>query len=99
MYERKVLLGFMRVHILYHAHEEGTYGAEMIEELESHGYSISPGTIYPIFHEMEEKGLLKSEKKEIDGKVIKFYRSTPEGAETLDHLREFISELHEEVMP
>jgi len=71
----------------------------MIEELESHGYSISPGTIYPIFHEMEEKGLLKSEKKETDGRVIKFYRSTPEGKETLDRLREFISELHQEVMP
>ncbi len=99
MYERKVLLGFMRVHILYHADEEGTYGAEMIDELESHGYSISPGTIYPIFHEMEEKGLLRSEKKETDGRVIKFYRSTPEGKETLDRLREFISELHQEVMP
>lgn len=98
MYERKVLLGFMRVHILYHAHEEGTYGAEMIEELESHGYSISPGTIYPIFHEMEEKGLLKSEEKEVDGKVIKFYTSTDEGEKTLDHLRDFIQELHQEVM-
>jgi len=79
--------------------KEGIYGAEMIEELESHGYSISPGTMYPILHEMEKKGLLISEQKKIEGRMVKFYRSTSEGEEVLENLREFISELHQEVMP
>ena len=37
MYEKKILLGFIRVHILHHANiDGGVYGVEMINELKNH---------------------------------------------------------------
>jgi DNA-binding PadR family transcriptional regulator len=29
----------------------------MIEELARHGYKISPGTLYPMLHALERKGI------------------------------------------
>ena len=97
MYERKILLGFMRVHILHHADEEGIYGAWMMQELEHHGYTVSPGTLYPILHEMERDGVLQATKKTIDGRQVKLYRITAQGRQILKRLRNFVAELSREV--
>lgn len=99
MYERKVILGFIRAHILHHAVKDGgIYGVEMMKELRSHGYEISPGTLYPILHEMEKDGALISENKNVNGKIRKIYRSTDKGKAGLERMKEFIRELSEEVM-
>jgi DNA-binding PadR family transcriptional regulator len=99
MYERRILLGFMRVHILHHATEvEGIYGVGIMEELERHGYGISPGTLYPILHEMEKGGLLRSRELIVGGKVRKVYRATRKGITTLHGLKRFVTELSEEVL-
>lgn len=99
MYERKILLGFIRVHILHHAKvDNGIYGLEMIEELASHGYSISPGTLYPILHDMQKNDLLESKQENVDGKIRKIYTVTDKGKETLESLKRFIQELSEEVI-
>lgn len=99
MYERKVLLGFIRVHILHHAvDDKGIYGLEMIEELKSHGYNISPGTLYPILHDMKDNGLLLLKEKNVDGKIRKIYYPTKKGEETLVKLKKFIKELSGEVI-
>lgn len=99
MYERKILLGFIRVHILHHAMEdEGIYGVWMIEELERHGYDISPGTLYPILHEMEENGMLRRKNVNANGKIRKMYRATTKGIKTLENLKNFVSELSREVI-
>jgi DNA-binding PadR family transcriptional regulator len=98
MYERKILLGFVRVHILYHAAEEGIYGAAMMEELKRHGYTISPGTMYPILHEMERDGVLQASREVIHGKPIKRYTTTVEGTRLLNRLRRFVVELSREVI-
>jgi DNA-binding PadR family transcriptional regulator len=99
MCERKVLLGFIRVHILHHAAGEGAgiYGVWMMRELERHGYSISPGTLYPILHEMKKSGLLSDTLKVVDGKRRRLYRATGKGRAALKRLRAFVSELAEEV--
>ncbi len=99
MYERKILLGFIRVHILHHAKvDNGIYGLEMIEELASHGYSISPGTLYPILHDMQKNDLLESKQENVDGKIRNIYTVTDKGKETLESLKRFIQELSEEVI-
>lgn len=99
MYERKILLGFIRVHILHHASEnEGIYGVWMMEELERHGYKISPGTLYPILHEMEKNGVLSVERVNVNGKIRKVYKVTKKGRKTLDGLKKFVAELSEEVI-
>ena len=80
---RDFFLGFIKIHILYHAAEEPIYGLHMIEELSSHGYDISPGTLYPILHKMEDQGYLQSEKQVVKGKVRRYYTTTKAGEEAL----------------
>ena len=58
---RKLFLAFIQVHILHHDKKEPIYGAWMIDELKRHGYEISAGTLYPIFHNLEKDGLLLTE--------------------------------------
>lgn len=94
---RELFLGFIRVHILYHASLSPVYGLELIEELESHGYPISPGTMYPILNKMEQAGLLESEKVNVEGKVRKYYTITETGFDVLQEAKEKIKELAREV--
>lgn len=81
--ERSFFLGFVKIHILHHASREPLYGLWFIEELKRHGYDISPGTLYPIFHALEKDGLVRSEKKNVNGKIRKYYRATSKGKSTL----------------
>ncbi len=90
---RKLFLGFIQIHILHHAKEKPIFGSFMIEELRSHGYDISPGTLYPIFHNLEKSGQLLSERKKYQGKIRKYYTITKKGEETLIEARKKIKEL------
>ncbi len=90
---RKLFLGFIQIHILHHAQEEPIFGSFMIEELKSHGYDISPGTLYPIFHNLEKSGHLTVESKNHEGKIRKYYSITPKGEQTLLEARKKIGEL------
>lgn len=94
---RKIFLAFIQVHILHHAAKEPIYGSWMINELEHHGYEISAGTLYPIFHSMEKNGLLECEKKLVEGKIRKYYSTTEKGITTLRNAKEKISELSHEI--
>lgn len=95
---RKVFLAFMRIHILHHAKKEAFFGLWMIEELKSHGYEVSAGTIYPILHSMEDDGILISEEKTVDGKVRKYYSLSDKGEEVLAEVSKKTKELAEEII-
>jgi PadR family transcriptional regulator, regulatory protein PadR len=95
---RDIFLAFVRVHLLHHAAEARIYGLEMIQELARHGYDLSPGTLYPILHGLEEAGYLTSEQETVSGKVRKYYRITGEGRQMLAEVRLKIRELVGEVM-
>ena len=95
---RELFLGFIRIHILYHAGRERIYGADMIEELARHGYSVSPGTMYPILHAMEKEGYLKCAKANVAGRIRKYYEITDEGMRMLAEAKGKIKELVEEVL-
>ena len=86
-------LGFIRIHILYHANQSEVYGAELMKELSRHGYSIGPGTLYPILHALEENGYLISEKKVELGRVRRYYRITASGVSALAQATEYAKEL------
>jgi DNA-binding PadR family transcriptional regulator len=92
--------GFVRLHVLYHADKEPICGVEMIEELKRHGYRLSPGTLYPILHHLEETGCLVSREEVVAGKRRKNYRITRMGrklmAQAQDRLRELFSEVIED---
>ncbi|MEZ4503163.1 MAG: PadR family transcriptional regulator [Dehalococcoidia bacterium] len=96
---REFFLGFVRIHILHHAAEEGVYGLGMIGELGRHGYSLSPGTIYPLLHSMEHAGYLTCEPRHVDGRPRKYYTITPRGREVLAEAQQKIGELTGEVSP
>jgi len=95
---RKFFLGFIRIHILYHASQKEIYGVQMIDELKKHGYKVSPGTMYPILHSLEKEGFLKSRKENVRGKIRKYYQITSKGQKILQESRQKIKELLDEVM-
>jgi len=95
---RDFFLGFIKIHILYHAGQEPVYGLELIEELERHGYEISPGTLYPTLHGLEQRGYLISEKRVVGGRWRRYYSLTGEGQQVLDQARARIRELVKEVL-
>lgn len=94
---RKFFLGFIQIHILHHAKKEPFYGSWMIDELKSHGYEMSPGTLYPLLHSMESSGLLSMEERNVSGKIRKYYMITYDGNEVLDEARKKAYELFKEM--
>ncbi|MEW6540830.1 MAG: PadR family transcriptional regulator [Bacillota bacterium] len=95
---REFFLGFIKIHILYHAEQEPVYGAYLIQELAGHGYEISPGTLYPTLHQMERRGYLKKEERVVMGKTRKYYSITQTGKAALEEARGRIRELVGEVL-
>ena len=95
---RDILRGFIKVHILFHATQEPVYGLGLIEELARHGYHLSPGTLYPLLHAMQQDGYLVSQEEVVGGKVRRYYRSTELGQETLRDAQSKIKELVSEVL-
>jgi len=97
---RELYAGLVRLHVLYHACKEAVYGLEMIEELRRHGYELSAGTLYPLLHGLERKGLLRSVKRRIGGTERRVYRATRSGRAALcvakAKVRELFGELFEE---
>jgi DNA-binding PadR family transcriptional regulator len=91
-------LGFIRIHILYHAGKEPIYGTGIMEELGRHGYKIGPGTLYPILHKLEKDGYLKRTDKLVKGKIRKYYSITPKGEEALKDIKGKILELVKEII-
>jgi DNA-binding PadR family transcriptional regulator len=94
---RDFFLGFIRIHILHHASREPVYGLWLIEELGHHGYKLSPGTLYPILHNLEKEEILKAFPKNVDGKIRKYYRTTAKGRKTLAEIKKKITILMEEI--
>ena len=90
-------MGFIRIHILYHAGKERVYGVGLMDELARHGYQVGPGTLYPMLHTLEEKGLLRSESEIVRGKRRRYYRITEYGVRALENAREHIMELSNEI--
>jgi DNA-binding PadR family transcriptional regulator len=95
---RPLYLGFIRLHILYHAGKEPICGVELMEELREHGYEIGPGTLYPMLHQMQAAGLLVSSDEVVAGKQRKNVRSTAAGRKALKQARAKLKELAAEVL-
>jgi PadR family transcriptional regulator, regulatory protein PadR len=91
--------GFIKIHILHHAEEGPVFGLEMARELARHGYeTISPGTLYPAFHSLEQAGYLTSERRLDGGRWRRYYALAPKGRELLQKVRRQLIELTNEVV-
>lgn len=97
MDHRDLYAGLIRLHVLYHACKEEIYGLEMIEELRRHGYELSAGTLYPLLHGLERKGLLTSMKQRTGGTERRVYRATKAGGAALAAAKAKVQELFGEL--
>ncbi|KPC71751.1 PadR family transcriptional regulator [Streptomyces sp. NPDC006349] len=96
---REFQRGAVRLHILHHAAQEEIHGAWMTAELASHGYKISPGTLYPTLHRLEADGLLTSQQRVVDGRIRRVYRATEAGKQALADDQRALKELAREILP
>lgn len=94
---RDFFLGLIRLHILYHGTQGPIFGLQLMQELGTHGYELSAGTLYPILHRLEKEGFLASQKQVVQGKVRKYYRTTESGQEVLREASGKVLELIEEL--
>ncbi len=90
--------GFVRMHVLHHAAKEPVWGAAIMAELQRHGYRLTPGTLYPILHQLETAGYLTAKTAVVAGKRRKNYRITKSGRMLLHNAREKLRELVSEVL-
>ena len=98
MLEREFFLGFIKIHILYHAAKESIFGVEIAKELARHGYSLSPGTLYPVLHRLENEGYLRSSSRVVNGRMRRYYQATAQGRLVLEQSKRKIKELITEVI-
>jgi len=94
---RTFFLGFIRLHIVYHASKEPIFGLDMLRELARHGYELSPGTLYPILHNLEKEGYLVSKSQIVNGKTRKYYQATTSGKKALSQAIVKADELMNEI--
>jgi len=94
---RRFRRGAVSVHVLHHAAKGDVHGAWLTEELARHGHRLSPGTLYPLLHRLEDEGLLTGRDEVVDGRVLRRYRVTKQGRQALAELRQVVAELAGEV--
>ena len=95
---RRFQKGSILVHILYHSNKEPIYGVWLKEELAKHGYNISDGTLYPWLNRLTFSSLLTMKKKNVKGKIRKYYSITEKGRVHLEKIKENLRELYGEVI-
>ncbi len=96
--DRDLYSGLIRLHVLHHSVAEPIFGLGMIEELARHGYKISPGSLYPLLHGLEQKGYLRSVEERNGKSLRKLYRATPLGKKALEAAKNKVRELFRELM-
>jgi DNA-binding PadR family transcriptional regulator len=89
--------GLIRLHVLHHAAKAPVFGLWLIEELQHHGYRIGPGTLYPILHALERRGLLRSTTQRQGRAVRRIYATTAAGRRTLANAKGKVRELFGEI--
>ena len=85
--EKSLVSGSMTMLILKLLSEKDMYGYEMIDTLRRKSqnvFELKAGTLYPLLHSLEEKGLLVVYEQEAGGKTRKYYSLTKQGRTLLE---------------
>jgi DNA-binding PadR family transcriptional regulator len=90
--------GLVRLVVLHQASQRPIYGGRLSKLLRDKGYAISPGSLYPILHLLEEGNFLHSRLKVYRGRVRKYYEITPQGRDCLEAVRREVGDLVREVI-
>lgn len=96
---RRFKKGYILLKILHYAEKlsEGFYGSWIKEELAKRDYTISDGTLYPWLNRMEFSGYLKVQKKNVNGKIRKYYTITEKGQAQLQEIKNYLKELYNDL--
>ena len=85
--DKSLISGSTTMLVLKLLAEKDMYGYEMIEALRERSenvFELKAGTLYPLLHSLEAKGLLSVYEKEAGNKVRKYYSITKHGRKILD---------------
>jgi DNA-binding PadR family transcriptional regulator len=85
--------GILGLHVLHLAARDGVFGSAMIEELALHGFRLSAGTLYPILHKLERRGLVVSRLQPVGRSRRRIYRATAKGRRALTAAKTQVHEL------
>ena len=88
---KELLKGSTKMLILEMVKDENMYGYQMIKKLKEKSnnvFEFKEGTLYPILHSLEEKGLITSYWDETGSKKRKYYSITKKGKEQLKEKKE-----------
>jgi len=84
--DKSLLTGSITMLVLKLLSEKDMYGYEMIDTLRERSqnvFELKAGTLYPLLHGLEGKGILKVYEQEYLGKIRKYYSITKEGKKLL----------------
>ena len=84
--EKKSLSGNTSMLLLQLMSERDMYGYEIIETLRKRSenvFNLKAGTMYPLLHGLESKGLLQCYETESQGKIRRYYSITQKGRSVL----------------
>ena len=88
---KELLKGSTDMLVLTLIEKEPMYGYQMIKKIKEESenvFEFQEGTLYPILHKLEEKGLISSYWDESSGKKRKYYAITDEGKKHLESKKE-----------
>ena len=89
--DKELMKGSTNMLVLSLLEEENMYGYQMIKRLSEKSnnlFELQEGTLYPILHGLEEKGLIESYWDETTGKKRKYYCITKKGKNCLKEKKE-----------
>lgn len=95
---RSLIKGTITLFILQRAQYESVYGGELTKALRTFGYTMSPGTLYPLLHTLEQEKLLKSRTTTVRGRVRRYYDITPFGRDCHREARRMLAALAREIL-
>lgn len=90
-FDKELMKGSTNMIVLSLLQEENMYGYQMIKRLSEKSnnlFELQEGTLYPILHGLEEKGLIESYWDETTGKKRKYYCITKKGINCLKEKKE-----------
>lgn len=79
--------GVVKLFVLHQASLGPVYGGKLSKTLTGLGHTISPGSLYPTLHNLDNAGLLRSYVRVFKGRVRKYYEITPEGRTCLAEVK------------
>ena len=87
--------------IIYKSNAGGVHGYQILKEIDNLTkiLVIEEGTLYPILRKLENDGIVKSRRKEVDGRLRKNYFLTKNGLKVYNRMVGFFSKLTEAIAP